>query len=890
MRGQKAPVEDSGKDKAIVSKQTPMMRQYLETKAEYPDCILFFRLGDFYEMFFDDAELASGILDIALTSRAKGKGAYPMCGVPHFSANSYIKRLVEAGHKVAVCDQVEDARQAKGIVKRSVTRVVSPGMITDLEDLEAGVANFLGALHVAQDGGPYGFAFLDVSTAEFKVTQLTDREGLLAELARVMPRELLIPDASAEDLREIIAMALPGIFLRTAGGDPDDAGIPAEIESELFAHLAADSGSVQIDCGLKAARRLFIYATGSLPGSLDHIRRLIPYRVADYMVIDQQTRVNLELLSTQMDGRRQGSLLALVDRTRTPMGTRLLGSWLLYPLLSPERIGERLDALEQLLTDAVRRADILARLKEIRDLERLLGKAAVGRATPRDLGLLRDSLMCLPAWAELVSDDQAALGRLIGEIDILKDLFKKLDAALAEEPPADAGEGGAIRSGYDAHLDELRDMASSGRSYIAGLEQQERKATGIASLKIRYNRVFGYFIEVTKPNLHLVPEHYGRKQTTANAERFETDELKQKEEQILGAQDESLALEKEIIASLTERVSKESQRILTVARQVATSDVIASLAELAAENGYCRPQVDESEAIEIHAGRHPVVEKYLSGERFVPNDSNVSCQDEQILVITGPNMAGKSTVIRQVGLICIMAQMGSFVPAASARIGIVDRVFTRIGAADNLARGLSTFMVEMTETAHILRHATRRSLLVLDEIGRGTSTFDGLSIAWAVAEYIHDRIGARTLFATHYHQLTELALTKSRVANYTISVKEWKERIVFLRTLVKGICSRSYGIQVGKLAGLPAEVVRRAVQVLANLEGDEYDEIGTPKLSVAERDGSRRSGQLRLFSKALPASRSLVEQELEKLELDSLTPREALDILYGMKQGLKEKK
>ncbi|HUU00516.1 MAG TPA: DNA mismatch repair protein MutS [Myxococcota bacterium] len=861
-----------------------MMRQYLETKAEYPDCIIFFRLGDFYEMFFEDAETASAILDIALTSRAKGKGSYPMCGVPHFSANGYIKKLVEAGHKVAVCDQVEDARQAKGIVKRAVTRVVSPGMITDLEDLEAGTANFLGALDNAQDGaGPYGFAFMDVSTAEFRVTQLADRESLLAELARVMPRELLLPaDAGADNLRGVIAERLPGVFIRTADGAASDAEIPAEIEEELFSHITTG--------GLQAARSLFAYASSSLPGSLDHIRRLIPYRVCDFMVIDEHTRVNLEILATQMDGRRQGSLLALLDRTRTPMGARLLASWLLYPLLSPERIDERQNAVEQLLTDAVRRADILARLKEIRDLERLLGKVAVGRATPRDLGLLRDSFEALPSWSELVQGGEGALGGLIGRVDVLEDLFQALSAALSEDPPADVGEGGAIRPGYDTHLDELREMASSGRSYIAGLEQQERATTGISSLKIRYNRVFGYFIEVTKPNLHLVPEHYRRKQTTANAERFETPELKQKEEQILGAQDESLALEKEMIASLAGRVSRESQRILAVARQVATSDVIACLSELAAECGYCRPQVDESDKIEIRLGRHPVVEKYLSGERFVPNDTSVSCADEQILVITGPNMAGKSTVIRQVGLICIMAQMGSFVPAAAARIGVVDRVFTRIGAADSLARGLSTFMVEMTETAHILRHATRRSLLVLDEIGRGTSTFDGLSIAWAVAEYIHDRIGARTLFATHYHQLTELALTKPRVANYTISVKEWKEQIIFLRTLVKGICSRSYGIQVGKLAGLPAEVVSRSLQVLANLEMGEYDEIGTPNLSKAVRDGSRRSGQLRLFSQAGPAPRSPLEDELDKLDLDSLAPREALDILYGMKKDLRDKK
>jgi DNA mismatch repair protein MutS len=503
---------------------------------------------------------------------------------------------------------------------------------------------------------------------------------------------------------------------------------------------------------------------------------------------------------------------------------------------------------------------------------------AVDQATPRDLGVLRDSLQALPDWAALVTGDKP-LGALIGAVDLLKDLSEALNAALVDEPPVDLSAGGAVRPGFEAELDHMVELATSGRKFIADLEQQEKEQTGIASLKIRFNKVFGYYIEVTKPNLHLVPEHYRRKQTTANAERYETDELKKQEEAILRAQEDRVALENKIVAGLMDRVRAGAQRILQVAAQIARSDVLASLAEVAGSFRYCRPKVDESEVIDIADGRHPVVEQVLKSERFVPNDVHLQCSQEQILIITGPNMAGKSTVIRQAALIAILAQMGSYVPAASARLGVVDRIFTRIGAADNLARGHSTFMVEMNETAHILKNATRRSLIVLDEVGRGTSTFDGLSIAWAVAEYLHDRVGARTLFATHYHQLTDLALTKERVANYTIQVREWKDNIVFLRRMVKGICNRSYGIQVGKLAGLPQEVIGRAREILTNLEGREYDEVGKPRLSRSPQSG-QSTGQLQLFS--APA-RSPVEEELEQLDLDSITPIEALQILSRLK-------
>ncbi len=866
-------------------KQTPMMRQYLEQKAQYPDCILFFRLGDFYEMFFEDAEMASKALDIVLTSRSKkGDDAYPMCGVPYFSANSYIAKLVGQGHKVAVCDQVEDARHAKGIVKRAVTRVVSPGMITDPEELDARESNYLAGVEVAQNG-EIGFAFLDVSTADFRLTEVTDQSGLMDELATVRPRELLLPvTLENSDLHGFLSERFKDLFLKFTDltGDKEKTGLT--LFDEQFDSNDLEQAASQ-HAGLQAARRVFAYAAASLPGSLDHVRRVASYRVADHLVVDEYSRANLELTRTLMEGHRRGSLLGLIDRTRSPMGSRLLADWLLFPLVSVEGIQGRVDAVEQLVQDAVQGGDLRDCLAGIRDLERLLAKTTVGQATPRDLGALRDSLARLPEWAALVhpAGPDRPLARLLGELDPLEDLHTELDRSLVDEPPADLSGFAAIRPGIDKRLDELVRMATSGRDFIARLERQERESTGIGSLKIKFNKVFGYFIEVTKPNLHLVPDVYRRKQTTANAERFETDELKRTEDQILSAQEDRVALEHQLVAGLVERVRTAGDRILAAARRVATSDAIAALAELAAAQGYCRPVVDDGEVIDIEEGRHPVVEQLIKGEHFVPNDVRVDCSENQVLVITGPNMAGKSTTIRQVALIAILAQMGSFVPASSARIGLVDRIFTRIGAADNLARGQSTFMVEMIETAHILHHATRRSLLILDEIGRGTSTFDGLSIAWAVAEYIHDRIRARTLFATHYHQLSDLTLTKTRVANFTISVKEWNEQIIFLRRLVPGITNRSYGIQVGKLAGLPSAVTRRAREILANLEGQEFDEIGAPCLSRTTNDARTDApAQLQLFG---PAMRSAIEEEFRRLDLDTLTPLEALNLLQRWKKG-----
>jgi DNA mismatch repair protein MutS len=862
-------------------KQTPMMRQFFETKESYPDCILFFRLGDFYEMFFEDAEIASKILDIALTSRSKGKEGYPMCGVPHFSANGYIAKLVEQGHKVAICDQVEDAKQAKGIVKRQVTRVVSPGMITDLEDLNAKESNYLGG--VIEGNDKIGFAFLDISTADFRVTEVDSFAGLIDELARIRVRELLLPkEAQNSAIHNECRRALQGQVIRFVDYEDDD-----QLPIELFDHVS------QMEDGLAAARMVYGYTAASLPGSLEHIRRLVSYEVNNHMIIDENSWANLELSRTRMEGRRKGSLLYLLDSSCTPMGARMLGDWLMYPLLEPEKINARLDAVEQLVKDAVLCADLREELANIRDLERLATKISIGRGTPKDLGILRDSLLGIPKFKTIVcrlpqkltvdtaaEEPLSALANIVAIEDTLDDLFDNLDRALVESPPIDVVDGEAIKPGFNKELDHYVELATSGRTFIAQLEEQERNNTKISSLKIKYNKVFGYFIEVTKANLHLVPDHYRRKQTTANAERYETDQLKEQEVAILKAQDDRIDLERKLINDLVELVRKNVSRLLDVAKKIACADVLASFAQKAAKENYSRPEVNQGEVIKIEDGRHPVVESMLEGDRFVPNDVRLDCQKEQLLIITGPNMAGKSTAIRQVALITILAQMGSFVPATSAKIGVVDRVFTRIGAGDDLARGQSTFMIEMIETANILKNATRKSLLILDEIGRGTSTFDGLSIAWAVAEYIHDQIGARTLFATHYHQLTDLALTKNRTINYNVTVKEWKDQIVFLRRLVKGVCSRSYGIQVGVLAGLPGDVTKRARKILENLEGQGLDEVGKPKLSVSNNEEQKASGQLHLFG---GPHKSKVEEEIEQLDLDTMTPLEALQFLHRLK-------
>ena len=865
-----------------MSELTPMMRQYLEIKADYPDTILFFRLGDFYEMFLDDAVKASRILDITLTSRNKNaEGAdVPLCGVPYHSVTPYIARLIEAGEKVAICEQVEDPKSAKGIVRREVVKVITPGMVIDAESLSPKENNYLLSL-CGGDGGRWGLSYLDLSTGEFRVTELEGKEAAFAEVACVNPREIIIP-ATFRDNGEagrlaVVAPATMTTFL-------DDWVYDADYTQRLFqgqfgiASPAALGGTV-LQEGAAAAGAVLHYLKETQLGKAGHVREIVFYETREHLVLDEATRRNLELTATLAEGKRKGSLLGLMDRTATAMGGRKLKQWISYPLVSVEAIRGRQDAVEELLLDPARRREITVLLDGVHDLERLNGRISLASAGAKDLVALRDSLLRVPGVkAHLSAASAPLLSKLHDGIDPLEEVVELITRGIVENPPFVLREGGIIADGYNAELDELRAISREGKGFIARLEAQERARTGINSLKIRYNKVFGYYIEVTRTNLAAIPDDYIRRQTLANAERFITPELKTYEEKVMGAEERIVELEYALFQEIRERVAGEGGRVAATAGHLATLDVLVSLAELAHDRGYCRPAVDDGDSIVIVAGRHPVIEAMNLGERFVPNDTHLDNADNQLLIITGPNMAGKSTFMRQVALITLMAQIGSFVPAENAQIGIVDRIFTRVGAADNLARGQSTFMVEMTETANILRNATPKSLIILDEIGRGTSTFDGVSIAWAVAEFLHDCAGhaAKTLFATHYHELTELAVTRGRIKNYNIAVKEWNDQIIFLRKIVAGGASHSYGIQVARLAGLPVEVIDRAKEILHNLEKGEYAEGGVPRIAKGKKGGGAVSSpQLSLFD----GEEDLLRKRLKGLDVTTMTPLEALNML-----------
>jgi DNA mismatch repair protein MutS len=880
---------------------TPAMRQYLDAKQQHRDAILFFRMGDFYEMFYEDALLASRTLDLTLTSRAKDAngGGIPMCGVPFHAVDAYIARLVKKGFRVAICDQVEDPRKAKGIVKREVVRVVSPGTFTDANYLDAREPAFLMAVSPSRDprhASTLGVALLDVSTGEFTATEYSGPDGLQAfsdELAILRPREVILPadgnGSNAAEAANATVQRWPAIAALGLPVTPVDAwAFDAEaarraLLDQLRAGGLEGFGLDRHAAAVSAAGALVHYLRTTQKADVAHVRAVSYRQRADALLIDPTTLRHLEIVEGS-DGGREGSLLNEIDRTATSMGSRLLRAWLLRPLVLLAPICDRLDAIEELAFRATDRGRLGAALKAVHDLERLVARAALGTAGPRDLVGLQQSLATIPRLRVVLADVQAPLLRsLVAELDDLTDIRERIERTVVADPPALARDGGFTRDGVDAELDDLKRVSRSGKQVIAEMEERERARTGVASLKVRYNRVFGYYIEVSKSNLHAVPPDYHRKQTIAGGERFITPALKEYEEKVLGADERILERELEIFDQLRKAVAAEAPRIQASARAIATLDVLTALAETAALNNYVKPHVHDGDETSIADARHPVVERRTaaSGEPFVPNDVMLNASTCQLIILTGPNMGGKSTYLRQTALLSVLAQIGSFVPAREAKIAIVDRIFARVGASDNIARGHSTFMVEMQETANILHMATPRSLIVLDEIGRGTATFDGLSIAWAVAEHLatNPRLRAKTLFATHYHELTDLAEATPGVVNYHVAAREWKDDIVFLRKIVPGRSDRSYGIQVARLAGLPAAVVARAREILAALERDELTRGGRPSVSATSVEPQR---QLGLFQ--APSTDDRLRERLAGVDVDRVTPMEALVLLAELKK------
>ena len=800
---------------------TPMMKQYMQTKEEYKDCILFYRLGDFYEMFFDDALTASKELEITLTGKNCGlEERAPMCGIPYHAVDSYLNRLVSKGYKVAICEQVEDPKTAKGIVKREVIRVVTPGTNLDTQGLDETKNNYIMCIVYMADR--YGLSVADVTTGEYLVTELDSQTKLMDELYKFMPSEIVCNEAfymsglDLDDLKNRLHMAIYSLEAWYF----DDALCRETLQEHFKVASLEGIGLSDYECGMIASGALLKYLEETQKNSLSHMSRLTRYATGNYMVLDSATRRNLELVETLREKQKRGSLLWVLDKTKTAMGARTLRKYVEQPLIDKKSIVKRLDAVAELKDNAICREEIREYLNPVYDLERLVGKITYQSANPRDLIAFQSSLSMLPSVKCILKDMESdLLKEIYEELDPLEELCDLVGRAIQEEPPLAMKEGGIIKDGYNEEVDRLRKAKSEGKNWLADLETKEREKTGIKNLRIRYNKVFGYYLEVTNSFKDLVPDYYTRKQTLANAERYIIPELKELEDTILGAEDKLCALEYELYCEVRNTIAAELTRIQRTAKAVAKLDVIASLALVAERNNYVRPKINEKGVIDIRDGRHPVVEKMIPNDMFIANDTYLDDKKQRISIITGPNMAGKSTYMRQAALIVLMAQLGSFVPASSANIGLVDRIFTRVGASDDLASGQSTFMVEMNEVANILRNATSKSLLILDEIGRGTSTFDGLSIAWAVVEYISNSklLGAKTLFATHYHELTELEGKISNVNNYCIAVKEKGDDIVFLRKIVKGGADKSYGIQVAKLAGVPDPVINRAKEIVEEL-------------------------------------------------------------------------
>jgi len=859
------------------------MNQYFKIKSQYPDEILFFRMGDFYEMFGEDAKVASKILGIALTSRGHIKGEkIPLAGIPYHAADRYLAKLLRAGKKVVVCEQVEDpkSRSAGGIVKRDVVEIITPGTVTVDGVIEGTSNNYLVSL--TGDKEKLGLAMIDLTTGEFKVDQ--GEAGKINEKIKVLnPAEIICPEIWGEERKKELGFSDENVTLTNLEMWKFDYDFALKILTEHFKVTSLDGfGCQDLKLGISAAGAILAYLKQTKKTFLSHINKISPSIEGEEMFLDTNTIRNLELLSAMGTGERTNTLFSLLNKTKTAMGARLLKSWIIAPLLNVNRITQRQDTIEELFKNHDLSDSLEKKIKRIADLERLSGKIGYGKANPKDLIWLKDSLSVIPDLRLILSDAKSDLLNHINEnLPDTTGLVNLTERSIVDEPPFILTEGGIIKSGYSSELDSLKSQIKGSKDWIAGLQAQERKRTGIPSLKVGFNKVFGYFIEVTKPHLSKVPPEYIRKQTMVNAERFVTQELKEKEAHILGAEEKIFKLEYDLFLEIRSKIAEKTADIQRTAQLVAQLDVMLSLKEVAAKYNYVRPQIDSSDEIIIKEGRHPVIENILDPGTFVPNDTKIDTPNEQIHIITGPNMAGKSTYLRQVGLIVLLAQMGSFVPAKKAKIGVVDRIFTRVGAMDYLALGQSTFLVEMNETANILNNATPKSLILLDEVGRGTSTFDGLSIAWAVTEHIHNnpKIGSKTLFATHFHELTELAKFLPRVRNYNVAVKEWGDEVIFLRKIVPGGCDDSYGIQVARLAGVPKQVLERAKEILAELENGELRQQRVP-----EAKPRPISYQLSIFS---PKDTQIVE-ELKKLDLEKLTPIEALNKLNELKKRAEE--
>ena len=877
---------------------TPMMQQYLETKKQYQDCILFYRLGDFYEMFYEDALTASKVLEITLTGKNCGQEERaPMCGVPYHAVEGYLNRLVSAGYKVAICEQVEDPKQAKGIVKREVVRIVTPGTNLDVQSLEEGRNNYL--MSIVWFSEKIGVSIADVTTGDYFLTEVEDNRRLLDEINKYMPSEIICNDAflvSGVDIEDLKGRLGITVYARESACF-EETGCRKCLQKHFQVSTLIGLGIEDFPIGIIAAGSLLQYLYENQKTSLEHFTHLYPYLASKYMLLDSSTRRNLELTETLREKQKRGSLLWVLDKTKTAMGARMLRSFLEQPLIEKDGIENRLDAVEELCKNAFARDEIREYLNPVYDLERLLGKVSYKTANPRDLLALQSSLSMLPHIRTVLSDLHAdAIQKILADIDPLEDIASLIGKAIVEEPPISIREGGMIREGFDADIDMLRHAKTEGKTWLAELEEKDRARTGIKNLRIKYNKIFGYYFEVTNSYKELVPDDYVRRQTLANAERYTTPRLKELEDTILNAEDKLCTLEYDAFCQIREQIAGQIERIQKTAKAVAALDVFASLSLTAERNRYVRPKLNEKGIIDIKEGRHPVVEQMICNEMFISNDTYLDNNHHCISIITGPNMAGKSTYMRQSALIVLMAQIGSFVPAKSANIGIVDRIFTRVGASDDLASGQSTFMVEMNEVANILRNATSNSLLILDEIGRGTSTFDGLSIAWAVIEHISNRklLGAKTLFATHYHELTELEGKMNNVNNYCIAVKEKGDDIVFLRKIIRGGADKSYGIQVAKLAGVPDIIIDRAKEIVEQLSDNDITE---KVQSIVVESASESKRRVKKYDEVDMTQMSLFDtvtdtdilKELESIDIGNLTPLDALNTLYRLQSRLKNR-